>query len=189
MNKYKILGIIGESGSGKDTLLKRVSEVCPQVHEIISYTTRPPREGELDGVNYHFISNDEFAEKVLNDEMLEASYFNKWFYGTGLESLDKDKINIGVFNPEGINNLMLHNNLDIVVFYVRASAKQRLLRQLNREENPDVDEIIRRYKTDKEDFYNLEFHHNEIENNTQEQLEYNIKVLASAVRMLQAKQD
>lgn len=46
MSKYKILGIIGESGSGKDTLLKRVSKAYPQAHEIISYTTRPPREGE-----------------------------------------------------------------------------------------------------------------------------------------------
>lgn len=119
--------------------------------------------------------------------MLEASYFNEWFYGTGLESLDKDKVNIGVFNPEGINNLMMHSNLDIVVFYVRTSDKQRLLRQLNREENPDIEEIIRRYKTDKEDFYNLEFHYNEIENDTPEQLEHNIKILTSAARMLEAK--
>ena len=187
MSKYKILGIIGESGSGKDTLLKRVSKAYPQAHEIISYTTRPPREGEQDGINYYFISNDEFAKKVLNNEMLEASYFNEWFYGTGLESLDKDKVNIGVFNPEGINNLMMHSNLDIVVFYVRTSDKQRLLRQLNREENPDIEEIIRRYKTDKEDFYNLEFHYNEIENDTPEQLEHNIKILTSAARMLEAK--
>ena len=48
------------------------------------------------------------------------------------------------------------------MYYVTAKDKTRLLRQLNREENPNVDEIIRRYKTDKEDFCDLDFHYNEI---------------------------
>lgn len=88
--------------------------------------------------------------------MLEATEFNDWHYGTDRESLTIDKINIGVFNPEGVRCLQEYDNIELYVFYVRAAGKQRLLRQLNREENPDVNEIIRRYKADAEDFYFLD---------------------------------
>ena len=106
---YKIIAIMGEAGTGKDTLMQEVLKVHP-FHEIVSCTTRPPREGEVDGINYHFLTNEEFAAKVLNDEMLEATEFNNWFYGTGLESLSKDEINIGVFNPTGIESLLAHRD-------------------------------------------------------------------------------
>lgn len=149
----KIVALMGESGSGKDTILHNIMEKYPSYfNEIISCTTRPPREGEKDGVNYHFLSIDEFTKKVLNGDMLEATEFNDWHYGTDRESLTIDKINIGVFNPEGVRCLQEYNNIELYVFYVRAAGKQRLLRQLNREEDPDVDEIVRRYKTDTQDF-------------------------------------
>lgn len=88
--------------------------------------------------------------------MLEATCFNEWFYGTAKSALSGD-INIGVFNPEGIYSLLESHNKDIylIVYYVLASGKTRLLRQLNREENPDIDEILRRYKADEIDFADL----------------------------------
>lgn len=102
----KIVALMGESGSGKDTILHNIMEKYPSYfNEIISCTTRPPREGEKDGVNYHFLSIDEFTKKVLNGDMLEATEFNDWHYGTDRESLTIDKINIGVFNPEGVRCL------------------------------------------------------------------------------------
>ena len=52
---YKVIALIGEAGSGKDTIMQGILIRCPtQFHEIISCTTRPIREGEKDGVNYHF---------------------------------------------------------------------------------------------------------------------------------------
>lgn len=149
----KIVALMGEAGSGKDTILHRIMEKYPSYfNEIISCTTRPPRQGEKEGVNYHFLSVEDFIRKILNGDMLEATEFNGWRYGTDSQSLTIDKINIGVFNPEGVRCLQEDENIELYVFYVRAAGKQRLLRQLNREENPDVDEIIRRYKADTEDF-------------------------------------
>lgn len=149
----KIVALMGEAGSGKDTILHRITEKYPSYfNEIISCTTRPPRQGEKEGVNYHFLSVEDFIRKILNGDMLEATEFNGWHYGTDSQSLTIDKINIGVFNPEGVRCLQEDENIELYVFYVRAAGKQRLLRQLNREENPDVDEIIRRYKADTEDF-------------------------------------
>lgn len=177
---YTIVALIGEAGTGKDTLMQKVLAACPSdFNEIISCTTRPPREGEVDGVNYFFIDQEEFAYKVLNYEMLEATNFNDWFYGTSYDTLRSDVLNIGVFNPDGIRAIEGRNDIDLKVFRITCSDKTRLLRQLNREENPNIDEIIRRYKTDKEDFCDLEFAYCEIENNSEKDLELGTYVILS----------
>ena len=162
---YKIIALIGEAGCGKDTIMKQVLAAAPdRFNEIISCTTRPPREGEIDGVNYFFMDAEEFAYKVLNYEMIEATSFNDWFYGTSYDTLRSDVPNIGVFNPDGIRALQGRPDIDLTVYRVVCSDKTRLLRQLNREEHPNVDEIVRRYKTDKDDFCDLEFEYTEIYN-------------------------
>ena len=154
---YKVLAIIGKAGSGKDTLLNAcLDRYKDKLHGIVSYTTRPPREGEVDSVNYFFVSEEEFTEMTLDLQMLETSCFNNWMYGTAERSLVEDKINIGVFNPEGIRSMQEFSDIiDLKVVYVWASDKERLLRQLNREAYPDVDEIVRRYGTDKADFKDI----------------------------------
>ena len=88
--------------------------------------------------------------------MIEAAIFRDWVYGTPYDSLDKNKINIGVFNPSGIETMRWNRNIDLKVFYLLCSDKKRLIRQLNREKNPDIDEIFRRYQTDREDFFDLD---------------------------------
>ena len=150
-NKIKILAIVGESGTGKDTIAKKLCK-NKKYHPIVSTTTRPKREGEIEGINYHFVSPDTFGDLVAKDKMLEATCFNDWFYGTSLDSLDKDKINVGVFNPEGLDILAENSIIDLYVAQIMVNDKIRLMRQLTREKSPNVDEIIRRYNTDKEDF-------------------------------------
>lgn len=159
---YNLIAIMGEAGSGKDSIMQGVLKQAPQLHEVISYTTRPKREKEVDGVNYHFISPNEFAEKVLFNEMIECTTFNDWFYGTGYGCLDENKINIGVFNPAGVDALCYRNDVKAVIYYIQASAKTRLIRQLNREDNPDIEEILRRYKADQIDFDGIECEFNNI---------------------------
>ena len=88
--------------------------------------------------------------------MLEATEFNGWFYGTSLDSLSLTDINIGVFNPDGISAMYDRNDIDLRIYYITASDKTRLLRQLNREDFPNVDEIIRRYETDRKDFLTVD---------------------------------
>ena len=184
---YKIIAICGKAGSGKDTILQRVVAACPQLHEIVSCTTRPMREGEADGINYFYLTGEQFGEKVLRGEMLEATCFNDWFYGTSYDSLRSDCVNIAVLNPEGIDSIAAHKNIEMVVFYVEAKDKTRLLRQLNRETDPDVYEIIRRFRADELDFEDLDFHHNVLINETKEDLDYNVQVVEAAAKRLKAR--
>ena len=151
---YKILAIMGKAGSGKDSLMKALIDgnYISGAKPIIGCTTRPIREYEVDGVNYHYLTNEEFAEQVLNGEMLEATIFNEWCYGTSVKNLDENVLNIGVFNPEAIEILKEVKNIDLTIVYIVAGDKTRLLRQLNREENPNCDEVVRRFGTDKIDF-------------------------------------
>lgn len=156
MNKIKIIAICGKAGSGKDTVLQALKNRYPHFHSIVSCTTRPPRAGEVDGINYHFLTNEEFAQKVLNGDMLEATIFNEWCYGTAYSDLDPDTVNIGVFNPEGVAIISDDPRLEVDRYVIMVSDKERMIRQLNREPNPDVKEIIRRFGTDDADFDNLE---------------------------------
>lgn len=162
MPKYIIIALMGESGTGKDTLLKAVCEDCKQlaglpVNRIIAATTRPPREGEVDGVDYHFMSNQRFTILLSDNKMPEANVFNGWCYGTPLFALKENCVNIGIFSPNSIHCLqeVLGKEAMIWICRVEASDKVRLIRQLQREENPNIEEIFRRYKADKNDFLDL----------------------------------
>lgn len=176
---YKIIALIGEAGAGKDSIMQTVLKAVPSLHEIVSCTTRPMREGEQEGVNYFYLTKEQFAEKILNMEMLEATCFNDWFYGTSLQSLDESVVNIGVFNPDGIDALLESPMVEVSVYYVHATDKNRLIRQLNREEHPNVDEIIRRFKADKEDFSDLEFEYQVLPNDTFDEYEAAVKTIVS----------
>ena len=151
-------------------------------NEIVSYTTRPPRSGEIDGVSYHFISDVEFEKQIYQNKMLEYAKFNDWLYGTSLEGLSRDKINIGVFNPAGIYQLKKRSDVRLQVFYVQACPKLRLMRQLDREDDPNVDEIMRRYKTDELDFLNLSFDYTPLTNEKESDLRVNALNILDRVR-------
>lgn len=149
MNEYNIIAIVGESGTGKDTVLKSLRSLPIDYNAIVSCTTRPIRAGETPGVDYYYLTDEEYNRM----EFLETSEFNNWRYGTGLKSVVKDKVNVGVFNPEGIDNLMYSPYINkLVIIRLRTPAHERLLRQLTRTENPDTAEIVRRFRTDEEDF-------------------------------------
>ena len=106
--------IMGKSGAGKDTLLKNIINTnkykleSEQVTPIVSYTTRPMREGEIDGVDYNFISKDEFLKLIKSKKLTEyrtynTMYNNKldtWYYGTPLIT-DPDKNYVIVVDIEG----------------------------------------------------------------------------------------
>lgn len=185
---YKIIALIGEAGSGKDTILRELVKANPSLHEIVSCTTRPMREGEKDGVNYYYYTNNEFAKKVEAKEMFEYTLFNDWFYGTSYDSLEKSKINVGVFNPAGIRSILMNgNDIDLKVYYIQAPAKKRLLRQLNREKDPNVDEIIRRYGTDKADFGAIKFDYYPLRNDVWEDMQGCVNDILSDLEPEQAE--
>ena len=61
-----LVAIIGKAGSGKDTIQNLLCERNKDFSKIVSYTTRAKRENEREGIDYHYITNDEFSEKILN---------------------------------------------------------------------------------------------------------------------------
>lgn len=153
-----IVCLVGKSGSGKDTLARKLADK-EGWHNVVSCTTRPRREYEVEGKDYYFLTDEEFAQKVLNGDLLEATYFNTWHYGT-MKSVLQEGVNVGVWNPEGYDCLKetvkFDHDIILLAYYLNCRDKTRLLRQLNREYNPDVHEIIRRFGTDESDFEWLE---------------------------------
>lgn len=82
--------ISAPSGSGKSTLVSEVRKLVPGLEFSVSYTTRAPRGSEQDGVEYHFITKDQFREMIANNEFLEhAVVFGDNYYGTARSALAK----------------------------------------------------------------------------------------------------
>lgn len=160
MNKYKLVALFGKSGAGKDTIQNWMVSNLQDTHKLISYTTRPPRDNEVDNQDYHFISVEEFNYMKEKNLFLETTEFRGWYYGTSIESLNENKINIGVFNPSGVKNILDNFQNQILVFPIEIQApnKSRLIRSLARENNPDCLEICRRFLADEEDFSNINFY-------------------------------
>lgn len=159
MNKYKLVALFGKSGAGKDTIQNWMVSNLQDTHKLISYTTRPPRSNEIDNKDYHFISVKEFDYMKEKNLFLETTEFRGWYYGTSIEALNENKINIGVFNPSGVKNIIENFNYKIITLpiLIITDNKTRLLRSLNREEFPDCTEICRRFLADEKDFENLNF--------------------------------
>lgn len=80
--------VSGPAGVGKGTLVSKVRERHPSVGLPVSATTRSPRPGEIDGVSYHFLSNDEFDKRVANGEFLEWAQVHTNKYGTLKSEVD-----------------------------------------------------------------------------------------------------
>lgn len=172
--KFKIIALFGPSGSGKDTILKWLVD-NKDIHKIISHTTRPPRDYEKNGVDYYFCSKDEFDEVLETYQFFEISTFNNWSYGTTYSALDLNKINIGIFTPKVISSYLLENKyFEVLPIFIDCNAKTRILRNLNREEEPDCYEICRRYLKDIKDFYCIDFDYIIYNNNRNDAEFFNI---------------
>jgi len=79
----------GPSGSGKNTLIHRLMGEFPHVVESVSYTTRPPRQGEIEGQHYHFVSEEQFRQSIESDEFLEYAYHFGSYYGTSRQNVQR----------------------------------------------------------------------------------------------------
>ncbi|HEX4730100.1 MAG TPA: guanylate kinase [Solirubrobacterales bacterium] len=85
----KVFVITGPSGVGKGTLIKQLLERVPELALSVSATTRSPREGEEDGVDYHFLTEEEFQERRDAGDFLEFASYSGSHYGTLNSELDR----------------------------------------------------------------------------------------------------
>ena len=89
MNKGVLLVVSGPSGVGKGTVIKRLMEQQDNLFYSVSVTTRKPREGEIDGVHYHFISRSEFQDLIAHDGLLEHAEYCGNYYGTPRKEVEQ----------------------------------------------------------------------------------------------------
>jgi len=92
--KGEIIAVAAPSGAGKTTIVKRLLAQFPELVFSISATTRPKRDTETDGVEYNFLSEEEFKAKIENDEFIEWEKFYDYYYGT-FKSVIDETINSG----------------------------------------------------------------------------------------------
>lgn len=86
----RLFVVSGPSGAGKGTLVSLVREQRPDLGLTVSATTRQPRPGEVDGVSYHFLTNEEFSARVERGEFLEWAYVHGNCYGTLKSEVDRN---------------------------------------------------------------------------------------------------
>lgn len=92
-NKGRLIIISGPSGAGKGTVLAEVFKTNPQLKYSVSATTRNPRPGEENGVQYFFITKDEFKAKIEKGEMLEYTTYCDNYYGTPADYVEEQRLN------------------------------------------------------------------------------------------------
>lgn len=139
-----MLVILGESASGKTTLLKMFISENPKYHKIVTYTTRPMRDGEVDGVDYHFISQDAFNELVESGFFIEHAKYRDWAYGTAKADCESENA-IAILTPAGLRALK-RLGYDVTSIYVYVDRRSRLINILARGDN--IDEAYRRNLSD-----------------------------------------
>ena len=167
MQKIKVIALFGKCAAGKDTIQNWLIANSPNIKKIVSCTTRAPRDYEVDGVDYHFLTTLEFTQKVLDGLMLEAVSFRDNFYGAAIDELDENKINIAVFELNGIHALLDDPRIDVMCIYIDVDDKIRLLRALNREEHPDCLKLCERFIEEDKTFSEFDFDYYVFNNNRQ----------------------
>lgn len=135
--------LVGESGSGKSTIEKELQSKYGY-KKIVSYTTRQPRIGEKDGVDYHFVTPDEFEEMVEIGYMAEHATYNGWQYGIAKQDCTDEKV--AVLTPHGLRCLKKIPSLNIFSIYINVPRRDRLIKVLQRGDN--IEETIRRNLSD-----------------------------------------
>jgi len=92
--KGEIIAVSAPSGGGKTTIVKQILKKFPEIVFSVSATTRPKRESEKNGVEYYFITEAEFKQKINNDEFVEWEKFYDYFYGT-FKSVVEENVKYG----------------------------------------------------------------------------------------------
>lgn len=143
--------LVGKSCSGKDTTLKELIKIGYE--SVVTFTTRSPRPGEVDGIDYHFITKEDFLAKEQDGFFAETTSYNvasgeTWYYGSAIKDLTDDKVMI--VNPEGLKKIKKLTSLNPVAFYLMAD-EETIWNRL-RQRGDDAAEARRRLNADDMDF-------------------------------------
>ena len=143
--------LVGESASGKSSIEKHLVDNY-EYSKIVSYTTRQPREGEVDGVDYHFVSMEQFESLKEQDFFAENAKYNGWGYGIAKEDCTDDKV--AVLTPHGLRQVSKIKDINVTSFYINVPRRDRLIKILQR--GDDIEEAYRRSLSDVGQFDGIE---------------------------------
>ena len=146
MRNHKRIILVGKAASGKDHLRKKFES--RGFKYAVSYTTRPPREGEVDGKDYLFITDEEANKMVEAGMFYEHVYFNGWLYGTTVHQFYTD--DLFIMTPAGISHIKPEDRVNSFIIYTDIEMSIRMTRLANR--NMPGDSMDRRIKADEMDF-------------------------------------
>lgn len=151
--------VVGKTCSGKSTIVNKLVSIYG-FQRIITYTTRIIRKGEKDGIDYHFISNEDFLKKINEGFFAEwkkyETEFGTWYYGTALEDLENAEDNmVVILTPQGYRDVCKKLKKKPICIYIYANnsiIKKRLLSR-----GDDENEAERRLREDNKDFKDFEY--------------------------------
>lgn len=153
MKNKTIIAICGLSGTGKTTIADIIAKEFFNSQRVVTITTRPKRPNEVNGIDYNFISREQYIlynsqGRIILQEDFNVANGEVWSYGLDINSLNKEEIPIIVLTPSGINEL---NNLgyNVISFYIFVDEEERLNRIKLRNDNQSKKEIERRSIEDK----------------------------------------
>lgn len=159
----KIYILIGKSASGKDTIYtKLLEDKRLDLKPYVGYTTRPKREGEEDGVEYHFTSEEDlknFEEegKLIEKRVYHTVYGDWYYYTVDSDEVDLENTNyLYIGTLESFQGIRDHYGADKVIpIYIEVEDGERLIRSIRRDQQQEVpgyEESCRRFLADAKDF-------------------------------------
>ena len=167
----------GVSGAGKDTIKKELMKRMDNVVTLPSFTSRKPRQGEEEGNQYHFITKEEFEEKIKNEEFYEYDLHHDNYYGTSKKLLNdkiaSGKIIVKDIEVNGTENLvkLLGNDTKIVSIFLKVEKEELRRRLIERGENTEEEIEIRlgrlKYEESKIKDYDYVIKNNDFEKTVQ----------------------
>jgi guanylate kinase len=138
-----VIVLVGESASGKSSIEKYLVDNYGY-KKIVSYTTRKPRQNEVDGIDYHFITVEQFKSLKEQNFFAETAVYNDWNYGVAKEDCTDDKV--AVLTPHGLRQVSKLKDINVISFYINVPRRDRLIKILQRGDN--IEEAYRRSLSD-----------------------------------------
>ena len=142
------------SGVGKTTLTKKIQQKYQSFKISVSHTTRLPRSNEVDGVDYHFVTQDKFEKLINQNKFYEYAEIFGNYYGTSKENVDKDiKSNDIIFDIDwqGTKQLSKFKNLKLIKIYLITENKEELKKRLVKRNQNTSEEVEKRFNSFDED--------------------------------------
>jgi guanylate kinase len=155
MKRGAILVLSGPSGAGKSTIIEHSSTQIGEYYFSISTTTRPPREGEKNGVDYYFVTKEEFEEGIKAGEFLEYAIVHDNYYGTSLKpvqkALSEGKLVIFDIDVQGHRLVRAKMGRIVTSAFITPPTLSKLKKRLYSRSTDDIEIIEKRIQNAKEE--------------------------------------